>query len=149
MHTGTANYGSVQYGSNASLGGVTVVGGQGSSSITEVQPGVYVIGSGGGGQSSGGTAYSAPQQETAPTNVQVGNVTYNQYEGDYYEPQGFVGGRLAYRRAAPPVGTVVDEIPQDCWQELHRGKRYYNCGNVYFKEKISRGRHVYVVAEAP
>jgi hypothetical protein len=148
VHTGSSSYGSIQQGANANLGGVTIVGpGQTGADVTEVEPGVFVVG--GGEEWQSGAALQQPQVPTIRT-IQTVNSSTGKTREEYYEPSGISHGRVTYRRAKPPVGTVVRELPTDCAKELHGGKQYIRCGNdVYVKQKIHKGSRVYEVVEGP
>jgi len=147
VHTAPSSYGSVQQGSGANLGGVTVIGpGQTSSNVAEVQPGVFVIGGDASWQS------GAAMQQKGPTvrYVQTVNSSTGAKQREYYEPSGVSRGQVVYRRAAPPVGTIFYELPSDCAQELSGGRKYIRCGNgVYLKEKMHKGGRAYVVVNGP
>lgn len=46
---------------------------------------------------------------------------------------------------APPVGTMVPELPPGCVSSPKNGIEYYNCGGVYYRPAFQGNNLVYVV----
>ncbi|MFO7706546.1 MAG: hypothetical protein R6V84_00075 [Desulfobacterales bacterium] len=46
---------------------------------------------------------------------------------------------------APPVGTMVPELPSGCVSSPKNGIEYYNCGGVYYRPAFQGNNLVYVV----
>jgi len=46
---------------------------------------------------------------------------------------------------APPLGTVVTQLPAGCVSSPHNGVEYYNCGGVFYRPVVQGNNLVYIV----
>ena len=46
---------------------------------------------------------------------------------------------------APPIGTVVNQLPSGCVSSPRNGIEYFNCGGVYYRPVVQGNNLVYMV----
>mgnify|MGYP001819245962 CR=1 FL=1 len=46
---------------------------------------------------------------------------------------------------APPIGTVVNQLPSGCVSSPRNGIEYFNCGGVYYRPVVQGNNLVYLV----
>ena len=74
----------------------------------------------------------------------VGSTIYYYHSGIYYTETGNEDEK--YEVTEPPVGVVVDELPEDVEKIILDGNEYYEYNNVIYKELIdSEGEKSYEI----
>ena len=74
--------------------------------------------------------------------VLVGSTSYLYSDGVYLEPSGD-----KYAIVAPPVGAVVDYLPDGCTTLNSEGVLYHNCSGIYYQAFFQNGSTVYQVVQ--
>lgn len=72
--------------------------------------------------------------------IYVGGSDYIYSDGVFLEPSG-----SEYVVVAPPVGAVVNYLPQGCTTTQTTGGTYYNCSGIYYQPVFQNGATVYQV----
>jgi hypothetical protein len=90
------------------------------------------------------TTAAASQQQAATAQQQA--ATAQQQAATAKQQEATAKQQAAARPpGAPPVGTVVSDLPGGCKPEIKSGVEYQNCGGVYYRAAFQGNNLVYAV----